>query len=172
MCFSFAGPPSDTNFPNARDTSLVSSDGLPETEHWRAIMFRSGFWCFTETTVYSSNLKALFWESWRGLLSVYIQAPLDFIFCNPQIAKAANYRVDIPRGLQRFSINIKPSDPGFVFYFTVRMQLCIHALCHTHIRVKLSRSAGVFIVTVSVLFLHLCVSGVLMWANSKWCSVN
>lgn len=65
------------------------------------------------------------------------------------VAKAANYRVDIPRVLQRFSINFKPPDPGFIFFFSVCMQLCIHALCHTHIRVKLGRSAGVFIVTVS-----------------------
>lgn len=28
------------------------------------------------------------------------------------------------------------------------MQLCLHALCHAHIGVKLSRSAGVFTVTV------------------------
>lgn len=32
------------------------------------------------------------------------------------MAKTANYGVDIPGVLQRFSINFKPPDPGFAFF--------------------------------------------------------
>lgn len=77
------------------------------------------------------------------------------------MAKATNCRVDIPQVFQRFSITLNLLTQAWLFLFfvftTACMQLCMHALCHAHMGVKLSRSAGVFAVTVRTAVCSLCI---------------
>lgn len=102
---------------------------------------------------------------------------VGFHILQSTMAKTANYRVDVPRVLQRFSINFKPPDPGsgcvFFFIIAVCMQLCIHAICHSHVRVHLSRSAGVFIVTglCFLLFIYFFFTFVCLWC-ARVCKFN
>lgn len=49
------------------------------------------------------------------------------------IAKTSNYGVDIPRVLQRFSINFKPPDPGLVFSLCVCNCAYVHSVTPTFV---------------------------------------
>lgn len=55
---------------------------------------------------------------------------VGFHILQSTMAKTANYRVDIPRVLQRFSINFKPPDPGFGWFFYF-FYCCVYATVHT-----------------------------------------
>lgn len=121
ICFSFAGPPSDTNFPDVQDTSprLVRSftRNRTLTGHYVAIgflMLHRNYCLFKSFE--SAIRRNLAWSPF-----CLHSGTVGFHILQSAMPKAANYRVDIPRVLQRFSINFKPPDPGFVFFFTVCM---------------------------------------------------